>query len=155
MVSCACALLGFVRSDLRAASPSLPNYFTRVLRAEDGLPHNAVTAIVQTHDGYLWFATYDGLARFDGATFTIFDNNNTPEMRTSRVISLFEDSDGRLWIGHEAGELTCYRDGKFYAKEVASSWENRNVNDIGSDQSGEIWLLNEKGTLARVNGGLL
>jgi signal transduction histidine kinase/ligand-binding sensor domain-containing protein len=153
---CACAmLLGLTHPDLRAASPSLPSYFTRILRAEDGLPHNAVTAITQTRDGYLWFGTYDGLARFDGASFTVFDNNNTPEMRSSRVISLFEDSEGRLWIGHEAGELTCYRDGKFYAREVDASWENRNINDIGSDQSGEIWLLNEKGMLARVNGGLI
>ena len=41
----------------------------------DGLPHKSVHAILQTRDGYLWLATTDGLVRFDGARFTIFDTS--------------------------------------------------------------------------------
>ena len=89
----------FTGPNLCAAAPLLPNYFTRIWQTEDGLPDNAVTAIVQTREGYLWFGTYGGLARFDGASFTVFDNNNTPEMHSSRVTSLFEDAAGNLWIG--------------------------------------------------------
>src|SRR5215472_8868087 len=47
---------------------NLPGYFTRVWNTEEGLPNDAVTAVVQTRDGYLWLATYDGLVRFDGVT---------------------------------------------------------------------------------------
>src|SRR5947209_18185544 len=45
----------------------------RVWTTEDGLPQNSVNAIIQTKDGYLWMGTQEGLVRFNGATFTIFD----------------------------------------------------------------------------------
>jgi len=67
-----------------------PDYFVRTWQAEQGLPQNKVTAVVQTRDGYLWAGTYSGLVRFDGMRFTVFDGNNTPELRNSRVTSLFE-----------------------------------------------------------------
>ena len=83
----------------------MPNYFLRSWQVENGLPQNKVTAMVQTRDGYLWLGTYSGLARFDGARFTVFDDNNTPELRSSRVTSLCEGNDGTLWIGDESGRV--------------------------------------------------
>ena len=139
---------------LHAAAPAPPNYFLRTWQTKQGLPNNAVTAILQTRDGYLWVGTYDGLARFDGATFKVFDNNNTPEMRSSRVVSLFENYNGDLWTGFESGELTQYRDGQFHAVPFNPGWENRSVLNIGADHTGRIWLLNEEGRLAGVDGGL-
>ena len=44
--------------------------------ADNGLPQNSVRDIVQTGDGYLWFTTFDGLVRFDGVRFTVFDKTN-------------------------------------------------------------------------------
>ncbi len=90
-----------------------PNYFTRTWQVEQGLPQNKVTAVIQTHDGYLWVGTYNGLARFDGVRFTVFDDNNTPELRSSRVTSLFVAADGALWIGTFGGGLDRFKDGKF------------------------------------------
>jgi len=60
-----------------------------------------VTAIVQTRDGYLWLGTYDGLARFERRYVHDIDSskNSASEMGSSRVVSLFEASDGGLWIG--------------------------------------------------------
>jgi len=60
--------------------PTHPNFFQRTWKTENGMPDNAVTAIVQTHDGYLWVGTYGGLGRFDGARFTIYNNTNTPAL---------------------------------------------------------------------------
>ena len=71
-----------------------PNYFIRAWQVENGLPQNKVTAVLQTRDGYLWLGTYSGLARFDGVKFKVFDDNNTPELHSSRVTSLCE-ADGR------------------------------------------------------------
>src|SRR5580658_5700955 len=67
-----------------------PNYIARSWQSEQGLPQNKVTAMVQTRDGYMWVGTYSGLARFDGVHFTVFNENNTPAMRSSRVTSLLE-----------------------------------------------------------------
>ena len=44
---------------------------------DNGLPQNGVREITQTPDGYLWFTTFDGLVRFDGGKFTVFDKNNS------------------------------------------------------------------------------
>ncbi len=60
--------------------------------ADDGLPQNSVYGIVQTQDGYLWLATLDGLARFDGVRFTVFNKSNSPGIVNNQFISLFEDA---------------------------------------------------------------
>jgi signal transduction histidine kinase/ligand-binding sensor domain-containing protein len=119
------------------------------------LPQSTVTAVVQTRDGYLWAATYSGLARFDGVRFTVFDGSNTPEMRSSRVTSLFEADDGTLWIGHEGGEVTCCRNGRFEAVAVKARWTSTKISDIGADAAGDVWLMNEEGLLARLRDGLV
>ncbi len=132
-----------------------PNYFVRSWQAEEGLPQNKVTTVVQAHDGYLWVGTYSGLARFDGVHFTVFDDNNTPEMHSSRVTSLFEARDGTLWIGDESGQVTQYQNGRFKALEFHPAWNGGKIYDIGADESGDIWLLNEGGQLARLRDGLV
>ena len=82
---------------------------------DNGLPQNTVRAIVQTRDGYLWLTTFDGLARFDGVHFTVFNKSNTPAITNNRFIALHEDRDGTLWAGADAGEVVTYRDGVFAA----------------------------------------
>ena len=132
-----------------------PNYFIRAWQSEAGLPQNKVTAVVQTHDGYLWVGTYSGLARFDGMQFTNFDEMNTPAMHSSRVTSLFEAADGMLWIGDESGQVTRYQDGRFEAVPFHAAWSGGKIYDMAADEAGDIWLLNESGQLARVKDGLV
>jgi signal transduction histidine kinase/ligand-binding sensor domain-containing protein len=136
-----------------AAQPGWPNYFVRAWRTDEGLPDNAVTAVIQTHDGYLWIGTYGGLARFDGVRFRVFNNSTEPGLQSDRITSLYEDTQGALWIGHERGDLTCYRDGKFEAQEVRGTGVRRKISAISADRNGDIWLLNEEGTLVRARDG--
>jgi ligand-binding sensor domain-containing protein len=130
-----------------------PNFFTRTWQVEQGLPQNKVTAVVQTRDGYLWVGTYHGLARFDGVRFTVFDDNNTPELHSSRVTSLFEAGDGALWIDTEGGDVSQYKDGHFAAVPLPAKWSGGKIYDISSDEAGDVWLMNETGELARVRDG--
>jgi ligand-binding sensor domain-containing protein/signal transduction histidine kinase len=132
-----------------------PNYVSRVWLRENGLPQNTVTAVLQTRDGYLWIGTYNGLARFDGVRFVCYDSGNTPELADSRVTSLFEDNGGTLWIGHETGELTSYAQGHFQSAGANVRWARKKILDIGADESGDVWLFNEAGLLARVRDGLV
>ena len=78
-----------------------------------GLPQNSVRAIAQTADGYLWVGTNDGLARFDGVSFTLFDNNNTPALTNDGIAALRVAQDGTLWIGTDGGGIVWWRDGVF------------------------------------------
>src|SRR5262249_9556951 len=51
---------------------------------DNGLPQNSVRAILQTRDGYLWLATSDGLVRFDGVRFTIFNKGSSAGINSNR-----------------------------------------------------------------------
>ncbi|MBN9689934.1 MAG: hypothetical protein J0M24_06820 [Verrucomicrobia bacterium] len=73
-------------------------WLVRTWETEHGLPENSANAVVQTSDGYLWFATFAGVVRFDGATFTIFNPATTPELPSDGVVNLHLDQRGRLWI---------------------------------------------------------
>ncbi len=137
-------------NDFSTLACASPNFFVRTWQAEEGLPQNKVTAVVQSHDGYLWVGTYSGLARFDGVRFTVFDENNTPELRSSRVTSLFEGPDDTLWIGDESGQVTQYKDGRFKAVAFHPGSSGPKVYDITSDDAGDVWVLDESGQMTRV-----
>ncbi|MEW6130201.1 MAG: two-component regulator propeller domain-containing protein [Acidobacteriota bacterium] len=79
----------------------------------NGLPQNTVTGVAQTPDGYLWLSTFDGLARFDGVRFTIFDKGNTKGILNNRFSGIFVDKDGAVWAAAENGVVTVYRNGAF------------------------------------------
>jgi signal transduction histidine kinase/ligand-binding sensor domain-containing protein len=146
-------LCGFHLSE--ATSSSVSDYSIGVWQTEQGLPQDSVTAIVQTRDGYLWLGTYNGLVRFDGARFKIFDTSNTPVLGDNRITSLFEDADGTLWIGHETGGLTRWRAGKFTAVNLGNGWPGGAVFDMGTDVDGVLWLLSREGTLLSLQGAKL
>ena len=64
---------------------SITQFGHDVWTTSNGLPQDSVRAIAQTADGYLWFATTDGLARFDGINFTVFNGSNTPALKRSTM----------------------------------------------------------------------
>lgn len=136
------------------AAPGV-NYSVRSWDAagEAGLPEDTITTVVQTRDGYLWLGTYSGLARFDGVRFTVFDEKNTPDMRSSRVTALFESDDGMLWIGHENGTVTTFKGGKFHAGKIPENVGGGKIYAITADEKGDVWLLHESGLLARMRDG--
>jgi signal transduction histidine kinase/CheY-like chemotaxis protein/ligand-binding sensor domain-containing protein len=106
---------------------------------EQGLPHATVPAILQTRDGYLWFGTELGLARFDGVRFVLFDRKNAPELRGSVVQALAEDSEGTLWIGANGGGLTQYRNGKF-SSVAENLGQSNSAQALYVDRSGAVWI---------------
>ena len=67
------------------------------------MPHNQINAIVQTPDGYLWFATWEGLVRYNGLEFQVFDRRNVPELRDNGIRSLRVSADGALVMGTSRG----------------------------------------------------
>ncbi len=104
--------------------------------ADDGLPQNSVFGIVQTRDGYLWLATVDGLARFDGARFTIFNKSNSPGIINNRFVSLFEDARGDLWAGTEESGVVRFSGGRF-EHFGADAGIPRSVGWIEADAGGD------------------
>jgi signal transduction histidine kinase/ligand-binding sensor domain-containing protein len=90
------------------------DYLIDVWDTDRGLPSSLVTSVAQTHEGYLWAATQNGLVRFDGLRFVLFDPDNTPQLQHARVEHLFVDARGTLWINTYDGSIASWRDGVFH-----------------------------------------
>ncbi len=81
--------------------------------SDNGLPQNSVIDIAQTKDGYLWLATFDGLVRFDGSEFVVYNQSNTDKFLSNRITALSADLDGGLWVGAENGQILRFKNYKF------------------------------------------
>jgi ligand-binding sensor domain-containing protein/signal transduction histidine kinase len=119
-------------------------------QTDEGLPQNTVTGVFQGSDGYIWIGTYNGMARFDGIHFTVFDSANTPGLKNSRITSLYQTSDKTIWIGHETGEISCLRDGRFTNSFFPHNWPKEEIVAISEDEQGDVWALNLRGMLQRM-----
>src|SRR5262249_17392094 len=133
----------------RAGPGSSSSSYFQIGPAQSGWPESAVTCIVQSRQGYLWLGTYHGLLRFDGVRFTPFSSGNTP-LDNGLITALREDSQGTLWIGHETGQATCFRNDRFEPVVLSNSWPGGVVEAIVTDQQDDVWLLNDTGWLYRV-----
>jgi signal transduction histidine kinase/ligand-binding sensor domain-containing protein len=123
---------------LLAANQAIAEYRFDVWTAESGLPLNTVRAILQSRDGYLWVGTLDGLARFDGVRFTVFNKGTTPGLPANRVLGLYEDPQNDLWIALGENGLARYHAGQFTLfgqKEGLPS-----AGSIAGDQHGNLWV---------------
>ena len=123
------------------AEPQSGSYHVESWLADKGLPQSTVTAVAQASDGFLWIGTQNGLARFDGARFNVFDEVNVPEIKNSRIVQLFADREGSLWIGAEKGTLVRLKDGKFSAYTLPGRGTTYNyVRAFCEDGDGALWL---------------
>jgi PAS domain S-box-containing protein len=132
---------------------AITQYTQDVWGTEAGLPTNNVLAITQTSDGYLWLATEEGLVRFDGVRFTVFDKENTPALEANDIRSLLVDHADNLWIGTNGGGLTRYKDGAFTTFTVKDGLANDVILSLHEDAQGMLWIGTDGGGLSRYSGG--
>ncbi|MGO8930242.1 MAG: two-component regulator propeller domain-containing protein [Limisphaerales bacterium] len=118
-----------------------------------GLPSSVVLAVTQTRDGYLWAGTLAGLARFDGAQFAVFDENNTPGLTSSEIGRLYEDRQTNLWIGTENGGIALAKGGKVTSVDLGGGGQAGRLKAICEDASGAVLLYTDSGVLARYRDG--
>ena len=152
---CACALgLILLGAPVTALGPdkAMTQYVHDVWQTDDGLPQNTVQAIAQTPDGYLWLGTRDGLVRFDGVRFTVFDTDNAPEIGHDFVLSLLTDARGRLWVGTAGGGLARYENGRFTRFTEAEGLPSSQVSALYEDRRGRLWVGTDGGGLVRLEG---
>jgi ligand-binding sensor domain-containing protein/signal transduction histidine kinase len=122
----------------------------RTWNKQQGLPDDSVTAVLQSHDGYLWVGTSSGLARFDGTKFTLMSPQNWKTNSPLCVTALCEDSKGKLWIGTQDNGLLCYDDG-VVRWVMLHMFDSQTVNSIAEDAQGTLWIGTPSG-LARLQG---
>src|SRR5579862_2141680 len=150
MVLLAGAFCGAVRaSETRPLEPGSP-YVVDVWQPADGLPGSSVLSLLQTHDGYLWVGTQDGMARFDGLHFTKYSDADTPGLAGRPIVHLFEDSRSNLWVGTESAGVALIKiDGEVTNFAIGQGVPGGFVSSACEDANGSVWLKMANGALLR------
>ncbi len=115
-----------------------------VWTVRDGLPVNSINDLLQSHDGYIWAATFDGLVRFDGVRFTVYNTTNSPGLPSSRIMRLLEASNGDLWLITEQGHLVRRRAGEFTYFGAARGVREP-AHRVFEDSLGQLWAGDQEG----------
>ena len=118
------------------------------LTIDDGLSQNAVYAILQDRQGFMWLGTKDGLNRYDGYSFTVYQHNpfDSTSLSANYITALFEDRRGVIWIGTVDGGLNClpHKAGSFQRiHSLASRSQNFSaleITEITEDSAGMMWV---------------
>lgn len=134
------------------AVPGRAQYQLDSWTTDQGLPQNSVQAILQTRDGYLWLTTFDGLVRFDGVRFTVFNRANTAGIGSNRFTTLYEDRGGILWVGSEHSIVTRY-DGARFESFTIDGEGGGVIQGIAGDESGRMWIRRDDRILEWRGGG--
>lgn len=133
-----------------ASATHASNIIFNNLNSESLLPHPSVNSIVQDHDGFVWFATQNGLSKYDGKNVKLYsyEPDNVNSIQSSWISKLFVDSEGRMWLGSSTG-IHLYKpesDGfvNFSSDTFVNSdkekLNNTNISDISEDKQGNIWF---------------
>jgi ligand-binding sensor domain-containing protein/DNA-binding CsgD family transcriptional regulator len=123
------------------------NFTFTTIDKSNGLADNNVSCIYKDSDGFIWFGTRNGLCRFDGYEFRVFQKGANPgSISGNRILDICEDNQGNLWIG-------TYNDGlnKFDKKqEVFTHYYEihgigNRINRIKTFKDGTVWICSNQG----------
>jgi len=139
-------LLHFSVHAVQKTSLPLEDYYTQTWGTLDGLPHNGITQLTQTQDGYLWIATWEGLARFNGKEFKVFTRGSKLGLPDSAVKSLTALPDGGLLVAGARGGISERKNRRWKSQKPTTTM----VNHAIYDNDGNIWLaLDGEGLIFR------
>lgn len=138
-----------------ASIPNMPRL--RVLGPAQGLPATTVTGLARDRDGYLWAATWDGLARYDGVGFRVWqhDPDDPASLPANLLQVLHLDARDRLWMSAEGGGLSVMdadRGGfRHFRPATHPVMQSEDVFAITS-RGDEVWFGTYRGGLYRLDG---
>ena len=116
------ALLCLLPVAASAQDKPLSAFYRETWTTRQGLPHNQINAIAQTQDGYLWLGTWEGLVRYNGLEFQVFDRANTPELKDNGIRSVRASEDGAVVIGTSRGGVTVKRGDRWRRFASTQPW---------------------------------
>lgn len=116
------------------------DYYFKHYKVEDGLSHNTVLSSLQDKKGFMWFGTKNGLNRFDGFTFKLYQNNpDNPKSLKGNYVECVHEFDNSIWVGTDNG-LFKYNE-RFENFDLLEGTTKANILDIENDDFGNLWFV--------------
>lgn len=127
-------------------------YVVTLYNERNGLPTGEANTVLQTSDGYVWIGSYGGLIRYDGTAFRNYSVER--KIESSSIRALFEDSEGRLWIGtNDAGVFVMEND-VFVKITLPEDRSFLCIRDFEEGEDGTIYVASNSG-LAKITDGVI
>lgn len=131
----------------------------RHLSIDDGLSQNAVFSIIKDSQGFIWFGTKDGLNRYDGRNFVVYQHNpfDSTTISDAYVAKLLEDKSGRIWTGALSGDLNILdRETDIFCELPMRNSEGEKVigneiTDIEEGPDGSVWVATKGDGLFKID----
>lgn len=108
--------------------------------SDEGLPHNTVHSLAQTRDGYLWLATWEGVARYNGRQFTTFNQDNLPSLKESGFRAVLASADGSLWAASVHDGLYRWHRQRWTQYGTGQPLTSKNLASLADDEKGGVWI---------------
>lgn len=122
------------------------HYYFKSYDIRDGLSQNTVYQILQDRQGFMWYGTKDGLNRFDGMNFKIFNKENS-NLKRNFITALYEDKDGNIWIGTDEGVFIYYPEsgniGPFQVRTANGEIIKHYITQIDGDKGRCVYISTE------------
>ncbi len=114
------------------------------ITVRDGLPHSMIFNILQDSEGFMWFGTVNGIAKFDGYEFKQYIKSDSSGKKIDAIFIGMEDAQGYIWFGSGFGNLFKYdpREDNFkcYYVPFKSIYMRNVITSICEDSFGNLWL---------------
>ena len=118
------------------------------ITVDNGLSQNTVSALIQDSEGFIWIGTYEGLDRYDGYNFKIYEHDplNDKSLSENYIWCLYESSKGDLWIGTNNGGLNMFdkESETFirynYVSGDLNSISHNHIFTIYEDKKATLWI---------------
>ena len=128
-------------------------YLVRNFTVDDGLPINSINYIAHHGDGYVYAATNDGLARFDGDRFFVFNTSNSKKMQSNRIKWVGSGNSNELWFLDISENLYLLKNGVVAWFQGEEKYKDLNVQKIDWFADGRVIITSNKGFLIQDNNG--
>ncbi|HNT66965.1 MAG TPA: two-component regulator propeller domain-containing protein [bacterium] len=132
----------------------ISQYDMRIYTTRDGLPMNTVKKVFQDSRGTIWIGTQEGLVRFDGVQFTLYDKNRYTGLRSHFIRDIAEDQQGNLWLATQGGGISRFDGTSFATWDAANGLAHNVVNKILCLDDGSVLAGTENGLCRYADGQL-
>lgn len=117
------------------------NFKMQAWSSTNGLMANTANALIQDKAGYIYIGTYDGLVRFDGVQFVLYNRNIDKRYSFLSVRSLMQDKDGCIWVGsNDEGVCCIHKDLTTVSYTTENGLPSNSVRALAQDKSGLVWI---------------
>lgn len=119
--------------------PQLKDYTIEVWSTDQGLPSNNLIRIAQDRKGFLWISSYNGLIRFDGHSFDIYNAERLPELKSNGFGFVARASGNGMYFGTLTSGLLDYDGNEFNLEKIENDFSG-SISIIHTDKDGRLWV---------------